>query len=201
MGNEVKSIINAGAEFVHFDVMDGRFVPNIFFAPDITKSLRKFSNILFDIHLMVTDPINHIERFALSGADIISFHVESKSDVNKTINSIKKRELKPGIVINPKTLPEEIIKYINDDVYMIVIMGVEPGFSGQKFIPETTEKVARVKQIIEKINPNILIEVDGGVGEFNIKKLREAGADVCVSGSYVFSSKDRKKAIKLLKDS
>jgi ribulose-phosphate 3-epimerase len=198
MGKEVKSVSDAGAEFIHFDVMDGHFVPNIFFAPAIIRPLKKFSNAMFDVHLMVTNPTVHVELLASSGADIITFHIESKSDTKKTIDLIKEKGKKPGIVINPKTPPEKIINYLNE-VYMVVVMGVEPGFSGQQFISDTTEKVSKIKKLIKNSGHNVLIEVDGGVNAGVAKELEDAGADICVSGSFIFLSKDRKKAIDSLK--
>lgn len=197
-GSEVKRVAEAGADLIHLDIMDGHFVPNISFGPDVVKSLRGYSDLPFDVHLMIENPLDYIKRFADSGADIITFHVESKSNIDKTLDEIVKNNVKPGLVVKPKTDIKEVFKYL-DRVYMILIMTVEPGFGGQSFMEDMMEKVKVLKEEIKNRQLNVLIEVDGGINQDTVKIALDAGADICVAGTSVFKAQSAKGAIDKLK--
>ncbi len=194
MGKEIEKIKNA--DFIHMDVMDGIFVPNISFGPDIIKSLRGKSSLPFDVHLMIQKPLEYIEKFVNAGADIITFHVESDSDVTKTINKIKKFNKKVGLSLKPGTSPKIILPYLNY-IDLVLIMTVEPGFGGQKFMTEQMEKTDFIKK--NSTNPNLLIEVDGGINLETINTVKKHPVDICVSGTCIFNSVDAEKTINLLK--
>ncbi len=196
MENEIKKLKNA--DMVHMDVMDGHFVPNISFGPDVIKSLRKHSNLPFDVHLMISEPYKYIENFVESGADIITFHIESNSDVNKTIDKIHSLGKKVGLAIKPKTPIENIYKYINK-IDLALIMTVEPGFGGQLFMYSQMEKVKKLKENIKSKSLDVEIEIDGGVNINTINFAYEAGVDICVAGTSVFHSDDISACIKKLK--
>ena len=197
-GSEVKRVTEAGADLIHLDIMDGHFVPNISFGPDVVKSLRGYSRLPFDVHLMIENPLDYIKRFADSGADIITFHVESKSDIGQTLDEIKKNNVRPGLVVKPRTNIKEVFKYL-DRVYMILIMTVEPGFGGQSFMEDMMEKVRILKEEIKNRHLNVLIEVDGGINQDTVKVAIDAGADICVAGTSVFKAQSAKDAIDQLK--
>ena len=197
-GNEINKVENAGAEYLHLDVMDGIFVPNISFGPDFIKALRPHSRAVFDTHLMITEPIRYIDVFADAGSDIITVHLESCKNVLETLEKIKSRGIKAGIVIKPKTPVSELIPYLHL-VDMILLMSVEPGFGGQSFIPESLERLRAVRKMIDESGYDIDLEVDGGVNTKNISDIISAGANVIVAGSAVFRSDDPEKAVKLLK--
>lgn len=194
MGDEIKKISNNGADWVHMDVMDGIFVPNISFGTPIIKSLRNFTNLPFDVHLMIKNPLEYISQFADAGADIITFHLESDSDTAETIEKIKSHKKKVGISIKPSTDISAITPYLND-IDLILIMTVEPGFGGQKFMPEQMEKTLYIKENA----PNITIEVDGGVNLETIKTIKNYPVDVVVSGTCIFNSKNMRETIEKLK--
>ena len=196
MENEIKKLKNA--DMVHMDVMDGHFVPNISFGPDVIKSLRKHSNLPFDVHLMISEPYKYIENFVESGADIITFHIESNSDVNKTIDKIHSLGKKVGLAIKPKTPLENIYKYINK-IDLALIMTVEPGFGGQLFMYSQMEKVKKLKENIKSKSLDVEIEIDGGVNINTINFAYEFGVDICVAGTSVFNSDDISACIKKLK--
>jgi ribulose-phosphate 3-epimerase len=179
--NEIKKIPNA--DYVHLDIMDGHFVPNISFGPKMVNTVRKLTNIPLDVHLMLSHPLQYIDVFANAGADYIVFHFESEDDPSEVIAAIKKAGKKPGIALKPSTRVEQIAKYLLD-IDMVVIMTVEPGFGGQKFMENQVKKIEEVK----KYNPQILVEIDGGINEDTIIKCAEAGADICVAGTAVFGS-------------
>mgnify|MGYP003614669715 FL=1 len=179
---EIANIENAGAEYLHLDVMDGKFVPNISFGPVVIKSLRPHSNLIFDVHLMIEDPDKYIADFVDAGADIICVHVESTKHLNRTIQLIKSYKKKVGVALNPSTTLDSI-KYDLNNIDMVLIMTVNPGFGGQKFIPEMLQKIAELREIA----PNIDIQVDGGINDEISKLVIEAGANVLVAGSYVFN--------------
>lgn len=187
--NSCKKVENAGCEYLHLDVMDGHFVPNITFGAPIIKSLRNDIKMVFDAHLMITDPDKFIPDLVDAGCDIITVHQEACTHLHRTIQNIKSYNVKAGVVLNPAT-PVEMIKHILPDVDMVLLMSVNPGFGGQKFIPEVLEKVKTLRKMIDERGLDIEIEVDGGVNSQNIKSLVDAGADVLVAGSAIFNNED-----------
>ncbi len=192
-------VINKGADALHIDVMDGVFVPNISIGIPVVKSLRKVSEAFFDVHLMMIKPHLYIEQFAKAGADLISFHIESESDTQKTIDLIKENNKKVGLVIKPKTDIQEVYKYLKD-IDLVLIMSVEPGFGGQSFMYEAVDKIKALKQKKDELNlTDLIIEVDGGINKETGAICKEAGADMLVAGNYVFMSDDIQKAIESLK--
>lgn len=193
---EIESVSNA--PFLHIDVMDGVFVPNISFGAKIQKEIRPhFKDIVFDTHLMIIDPIKYIKDFADAGSDYITFHVESNSNVIDTINEIKKYNIKAGISIKPNTSVSEIVPYLKD-LDMVLVMSVEPGFGGQKFMPNSLDKIKELVKLRKEKNLNFIINVDGGINGETINFVKEAGTDVAVAGSYLFNQTDRKAAIEKL---
>ena len=176
------------ATYLHIDVMDGVFVPNISFGQSIQKQIRpKFPNMIFDTHLMIIDPIKYIKDFANAGSDYITFHVEAKSDVNETIDLIHSLNKKAGISIKPNTNPEVLIPYLNK-LDLVLVMSVEPGFGGQKFMPNSLDKISFLKDYREKNNLHYLISVDGGINEQTYELVEKAGADLAVMGSFLYKS-------------
>ncbi|MBR4892640.1 MAG: ribulose-phosphate 3-epimerase [Clostridia bacterium] len=192
--NEIKDIQTA--DYVHLDIMDGQFVPNISFGAPVVKALRKHSDLVFDVHLMIKNPNKYIEDFVKAGADIITFHVEADDDVDETLDKIKSFGIKCGIVLSPDTEAEAVIPYL-DKVDMILLMSVYPGFGGQKYMPRIAEKLKKVKEYIG--TRDIDLEIDGGIGEANIDEVINAGANVIVAGTSVFGKEDRANAIKGLR--
>ncbi len=187
LGRQVKEAYEAGAKYMHLDVMDGLFVPSISLGMPVIKSLRKATDVVFDTHLMINEPIRYIDDFVEAGSDIITFHLEATDKVEETINKIKAAKVKAGIVINPET-PVEAIKPYLSMVDMVLIMSVHPGFGGQKYIPEATDKIRQARKLIDEAGYNIDLEVDGGVNLSNVKEVLEAGANVIVAGSAVFGN-------------
>lgn len=199
LGEEVNKIQKYGADLVHIDVMDGMFVPNISFGAPIMKSIKSLKKCPFDVHLMIEDPARYVEEFVKAGADIITIHYEADRHLDRTINYIKSFGVKAGIALNPAT-PVENIKHLIGIVDMVLIMSVNPGFGGQKYIKYCSDKIKEVKKLSDKYNKELLIEVDGGVGVDNIKEIVKCGANVIVAGSGVFKGGEIEKNIKNLKE-
>ncbi|MDN5111076.1 ribulose-phosphate 3-epimerase [Aliarcobacter butzleri] len=198
LANEIKAICDAGCDLVHVDVMDGHFVPNMTIGSVVVEPVAKVASKPLDIHLMVENNTFFVDLFAPCKPLYISFHIESEKHPHRLIQKIRSYGIRPAIVLNPHSRPQEI-EYLLEDLDMVLLMSVNPGFGGQKFIPSVVEKAKELKELINKRNPNCLIEVDGGVNDKNIEILKNAGVDIVVAGSYVFGSDDYEKAIKSLK--
>lgn len=185
LGKDTLEAVEAGAAFVHIDVMDGMYVPQISFGLPVIKSLRKVTDAVFDVHLMIEAPGRYIEDFANAGADIITVHAESCTHLDRVIGQIKDCGKKPAVALNPAT-PLSVLDYVLDDLYMVLIMTVNPGFGGQSYIPYCDKKIRQLKDMIKERDLQVLIEVDGGIKASNAAKMAELGVDVFVSGSGVF---------------
>lgn len=194
LAESVKAVENAGCEYLHIDVMDGHFVPNITFGAVVFEKLRKKSNMTFDCHLMIEQPDLYLEDFVKAGADIITVHQEACVHLNRTIHHIKELGCKAGVAINPATSPQAL-EYVLDDVDMVLIMSVNPGFGGQKFIPQSLDKIKKLKQMIDAKKFNVDIQVDGGVSVDNIHDIVTAGANIVVAGSAIFGKDNIQKSV------
>tara|TARA_Y100001958_G_scaffold102749_1_gene71469 strand:- start:1677 stop:2336 length:660 start_codon:yes stop_codon:yes gene_type:complete len=200
LGNEIKKLEYAGADMIHVDVMDGHFVPNLTIGPPVIKSLRKYSDLPFDVHLMISPVHKYIKNFADAGADIITFHPEATESIQETIDLIKSLKKKVGLSLNPETKVDVIEKYL-EEINLVLVMSVHPGFGGQKFMPEVLQKIKVLFKIKKEKNLSFDIEVDGGINFENSKIVKEAGANILVSGTTIFQNNegDIKKNIDILR--
>ena len=198
LAEDIARVEAAGADWLHLDIMDGHFVPNLTFGPPVVAAIRKVSKLPLDVHLMVTNPAAQIEAFAGAGADYLTVHVETEPHLHRLVNRIRELGVKPAVTLNPAT-PVAQLDEILSEVDMVLVMSVNPGFGGQKFIPASLAKISRLKEKLSQIGRPVLIEVDGGVNETTAPQLVQAGVDVLVAGSAVFGSRDLKATISTLK--
>lgn len=198
LGEDIERIDKGGADFIHIDVMDGSFVPNISLGLPVIKSIRNRTDKIFDVHLMINNPSNYIDAFIEAGADIITVHYEADKHIDRTINYIKSKGKKAAVSLNPGT-PISVLANLIPSLDMVLIMTVNPGFGGQKFIPYCLDKIKELKTISNEVNPSLLIEVDGGIDRSNVKEVIEAGANVIVAGSAVFNGGEISENIKALR--
>ncbi|MBP2626454.1 MAG: ribulose-phosphate 3-epimerase [Firmicutes bacterium] len=195
LADDIKRVEVAGADMIHIDIMDGHFVPNLTFGPPVVASIRKVTNLLFDVHLMVNNPQDLIAPFAQAGADILTIHVETAPHLHRLIQNIKEYGLKAAVSLNPST-PLSMIEEVLDDIDMLLIMTVNPGFGGQKFIPQMLDKIARLRKMINERNLTVDIQVDGGINRETARQVIAAGANILVAGSAIYQAEDIEEAIR-----
>ena len=198
LAEEIARVEAAGADWLHLDIMDGHFVPNLTFGPPVVAAIRKISKLPLDVHLMVSNPAALVEQFAEAGANYLTVHVETEPHLHRLVNRIRELGVKPAVTLNPAT-SVDLLDEILSEVDMVLVMSVNPGFGGQKFIPASLDKIRRLRQKLKRLDRQVLIEVDGGVNQATAPQLIEAGADVLVAGSAVFGSADMKTTITALK--
>ncbi|MFS0823655.1 ribulose-phosphate 3-epimerase [Bacillus sp. 1P02SD] len=198
LGEEIKDVENGGADYIHVDVMDGHFVPNITIGPLIVEAIRPITKLPLDVHLMIENPDQYIPAFAKAGADFLTVHVEACPHLHRTIQLIKSHGVKAGVVLNPAT-PVDSIKHVIEDIDLVLLMTVNPGFGGQKFIHSVLPKIEEVAQMVKEKNLNVEIEVDGGVNQETARLCVQAGANVLVAGSAIYDQEDRKAAIEKIR--
>ena len=198
LGEEIKDVVDAGADYIHIDVMDGHFVPNISIGPMIVKAVRRITSLPLDVHLMISEPDDFIDEFAKAGASIITVHAETLNHLHRTVQHIRDEGVRPGISLNPAT-SLEVLEYILEGLDMVLLMTVNPGFEGQEFIPEVIPKIKRLREKIDKKGLDIEIEVDGGINPETISRVSSAGANVFVAGSAIFYSEDYAQTIRLMR--
>lgn len=199
LGEEIIAVEKAGADYIHIDVMDGHFVPNITIGPLVVKAAKKVTSLPLDVHLMITDPDRYIDDFIEAGSDILTVHVEATTHLNRTVTLIKEKGIKAGVSLNPST-PLSSLDHILEYVDMVLLMSVNPGFGGQKFIPNTLQKIETLRSFIDKNRLDIELNVDGGITINNIEQVAEAGTNVFVSGSGIYGTPNYKETISLMKD-
>lgn len=198
LGEQVRKVETAGAELLHIDVMDGHFVPNITIGPLVVEALRPVSKMIFDVHLMIENPDFYIMQFARAGADIVTVHVETCPHLHRTVQVIKDAGIKAGVALNPST-PPDVLEYVLEQLDLVLIMTVNPGFGGQKFIREMLPKISKVKAMLDQIHSTALLQVDGGVNVSTAREVAAAGADTLVAGSAVFGAEDPAVAVQKIK--
>jgi len=199
LGEEIRAVERAGADYIHIDVMDGHFVPNITIGPMIVKAVRRVTDLPLDVHLMISDPDSFIDDFAKAGATIITVHAEAVHHLHRTIQHIRNKGVKPGVVLNPAT-PLDILEYVIEDLDIVLLMTVNPGFEAQEFIPEVLPKIKRLRETVNRKNLDMEIEVDGGISPDTVGRASSAGANVFVAGSAIFYSENYARTIQLMRD-
>jgi ribulose-phosphate 3-epimerase len=199
LGEEIKAVEQGGADYIHIDVMDGHFVPNITIGPMIVKAVKRVTELPLDVHLMISHPDAYIQNFAEAGASIITVHAETVDHLHRTIQLIRDKGVKPSVALNPAT-PLGVLEYVLDELNMVLLMSVNPGFEAQKFIPGVIPKIKKLREMVSNLGLDLEIEVDGGIDPENIGRVSSAGADVFVAGSAIYYSKDYAKTIRLMRE-